>query len=516
MTATAAPGGGTLAAGEVLARYLSTQATELLRGLRDLPAQEAGAVPAAAAVAGAVHGAAFRIADTLGTFGPLLDPEWAERLEGELYWLGTTVLREHVYAARRDRLVTALRRLSGEEDTADLAAGAVDRGRAVDAAARGAAGGGADTGKAAEGSAPASPGAGDPAGTARAAVAVPGARPGSGGGAAPAGGGVPRGGPGDLDRETVTGDAGTAATAAARRPGGALASAARGGPSRDGAGRHASETSPSAGSASGVSASAAGDPSSAGSASRASGSSGSGSGWTAADGGRRTGVATTAVPAAGAPRSVGAARAGALLERRLGLARSRAHSEALDALTSARYHALADAVALLVSDAPFTGAARRPAAALPEHHDDLRRVLAVAVAALPLARAGRPYNAAALARGLAAPRAPAADDRDDAPWRHVHALVRRARHAAEILAACPPGTVPVRTGGPPLPAAGAALDRDREAVEAAAAAAAAAATPRIAPATAYALGVLHADQRHEVEAARFTFGRLWQTRGEQE
>ncbi|NGN70339.1 metal-binding protein, partial [Streptomyces sp. A7024] len=53
------------------------------------------------------------------------------------------------------------------------------------------------------------------------------------------------------------------------------------------------------------------------------------------------------------------------------------------------------------------------------------------------------------------------------------------------------------------------LDRHRDAAEAAAAAAAAAQTPRIAPATAYALGVLHADQRHEVEAARFAFGRLW-------
>ncbi|MYV89510.1 hypothetical protein GT350_04545, partial [Streptomyces sp. SID1034] len=46
--------------------------------------------------------------------------------------------------------------------------------------------------------------------------------------------------------------------------------------------------------------------------------------------------------------------------------------------------------------------------------------------------------------------------------------------------------------------------------EAAAAASAAARTPRIAPATAYALGVLHADQRHEVEAARFAFQRIWQ------
>ncbi|MDV9191526.1 metal-binding protein, partial [Streptomyces sp. SR27] len=48
-----------------------------------------------------------------------------------------------------------------------------------------------------------------------------------------------------------------------------------------------------------------------------------------------------------------------------------------------------------------------------------------------------------------------------------------------------------------------------DAAEAASAAAAAARTPRIAPATAYALGVLHADQRHEVEAARFAFQRAW-------
>ncbi|MYS45844.1 metal-binding protein, partial [Streptomyces sp. SID5998] len=32
------------------------------------------------------------------------------------------------------------------------------------------------------------------------------------------------------------------------------------------------------------------------------------------------------------------------------------------------------------------------------------------------------------------------------------------------------------------------------------------------PATAYALGVLHADQRHEVEAARFAFQQCWQQR----
>ena len=58
--------------------------------------------------------------------------------------------------------------------------------------------------------------------------------------------------------------------------------------------------------------------------------------------------------------------------------------------------------------------------------------------------------------------------------------------------------------------AGQALHRHRDASEAAAAAASAARTPRVAPATAYALGVLHADQRHEVEGARFAFQQCWQ------
>ncbi|MFJ2115622.1 metal-binding protein, partial [Streptomyces sp. NPDC087850] len=53
----------------------------------------------------------------------------------------------------------------------------------------------------------------------------------------------------------------------------------------------------------------------------------------------------------------------------------------------------------------------------------------------------------------------------------------------------------------------------RDAAEAAAAAANAARTPRIAPSTAYALGVLHADQRHEVEAARFAFQQVWRPAG---
>ena len=54
-----------------------------------------------------------------------------------------------------------------------------------------------------------------------------------------------------------------------------------------------------------------------------------------------------------------------------------------------------------------------------------------------------------------------------------------------------------------------ALDRHRDASDAAATASLAARTPRITPATAYVLGVVHADQRLEVEAARYAFGVQW-------
>ncbi|MGW6296574.1 CHAD domain-containing protein, partial [Streptomyces sp. NPDC055058] len=75
----------------------------------------------------------------------------------------------------------------------------------------------------------------------------------------------------------------------------------------------------------------------------------------------------------------------------------------------------------------------------------------------------------------------------------------------------PPGGAAPAAVDAALRAAGEALDRHRDAAVAAAAAAQAARTPRIAPATAYALGVLHADQRHEVEAARYAFQRCWRT-----
>ncbi|WSA97224.1 CHAD domain-containing protein [Streptomyces sp. NBC_01795] len=198
---------------------------------------------------------------------------------------------------------------------------------------------------------------------------------------------------------------------------------------------------------------------------------------------------------------VGAARAGALLDRQLTLSRTRAHSAALQALGSARFHAVADAVAVLASEVPFRDGAKaagdQPAdAVLPQLAEHARKHLAEAVGALPLSRAGAPYNADALARSLAT------EARQDAAWHQVRVLLRLHRYAQEVLGQ-------PADADPRLVPAGAALERHRDAAEAAAAAASAAATPRIAPATAYALGVLHADQRHEVEGARFVFGRLW-------
>ncbi|MFI8816445.1 MULTISPECIES: CHAD domain-containing protein [unclassified Streptomyces] len=181
---------------------------------------------------------------------------------------------------------------------------------------------------------------------------------------------------------------------------------------------------------------------------------------------------------------VGAARAGALLERQLTLARTRAHSAALQALGSSRFHAVADAVALLASEVPLAAGATGPAAeALLESAERAEQRLLGAVAALPPDETAEPYNEA-----------------QDAPWHQARLLLRLHRYAHEVVLGAP---------DPVLAGAGNALDLHRDAAEAAAAAAAAARTPRIAPATAYALGVLHADQRHEVEAARGVFRETW-------
>lgn len=213
----------------------------------------------------------------------------------------------------------------------------------------------------------------------------------------------------------------------------------------------------------------------------------------------------TAAPAAALPApdrgnlTVGAAKAGALLDRRLTLARTRAHSTALQALGSSRFHAVADSIAVLASEVPLTRTALttdlHPLATAAQER------LEAAVTALPLVTAGSPYNAEALVHGLSPDPSP---HPQDAPWHQVRLLLRLHRYAREVLTGGDP-TVEVR-----LLTAGQALDRHRDASEAAADAAAAARTPRIAPATAYALGVLHADQRHEVEAARFAFQQCWQ------
>ncbi|MEV5014245.1 CHAD domain-containing protein [Streptomyces sp. NPDC053782] len=215
--------------------------------------------------------------------------------------------------------------------------------------------------------------------------------------------------------------------------------------------------------------------------------------------------------------TVGAAKAGALLDRQLTLARTRAHSTALQALGSSRFHAVADKVALLASEVPLraTGPLTAPAAATPTDIRPLATAaedrLTDAVAALPLVTAGSPYNAQALVHGLSPDPSP---HPQDAPWHQVRLLLRLHRYALEVLT----GEATGPTAGTDadddcadvrLLAAGEALDRHRDASEAAAAAAQAARTPRIAPATAYALGVLHADQRHEVEAARYAFQHSW-------
>ncbi|MFJ4770426.1 CHAD domain-containing protein [Streptomyces uncialis] len=218
------------------------------------------------------------------------------------------------------------------------------------------------------------------------------------------------------------------------------------------------------------------------------------------DGGRGGAVAPAGALA------LGAAKAGALLERQLNLARTRAHSAALQALGSARFHAVADSVALLASEVPLAGAAAGPPSALGPLAAEAGARLLDAVGALPLLRAGHPYNAEALADGLTTDPAP---QPQDAPWHQVRLLLRLHRYADEVLRSVP-DAVPDGAGeGSRLLSAGHALDRHRDASEAAAAASAAARTPRITPATAYALGVLHADQRHEVEAARYAFQRVW-------
>ncbi|MFE6285541.1 CHAD domain-containing protein [Streptomyces sp. NPDC057877] len=323
--------------GDALAGYLRAQATEFLRALRQHRETGAGGNGSEESVdaARALRRSARRISGSLHTFRPLLDPDWSEGMRPELAWLSGTLALEHACAARLERLLNALHRLSGSPTL--------------------------------------------PAQSTRPAASAP----------------------------------------PAERGGGNL--------------------------------------------------------------------------------TVGAAKAGALLDRQLTLARTRAHSAALQALGSSRFHAVADRVAVLASEVPLTPTATttdlRPLATAAEER------LTDAVTALPLITAGHPYNAAALIHGLSPDPSPHSQD---TPWHQVRLLLRLHRYAREVIEGA---DAPVNVR---LLAAGQALNRHRDASEAATAAASAARTPRIAPATAYALGVLHADQRHEVEAARFAFQQSWQ------
>ncbi|MGN9763140.1 CHAD domain-containing protein [Streptomyces sp. SD31] len=393
--------------GDALAGYLRAQATEFLRALRqhrETGGGDGGAPARAKPRAGdngseqsvdaarALRRSARRISASLHTFRPLLDADWSEAIRPELAWLSGTLAMEHAYAARLERLLLALHRLSG---AAVL---------------------------------PAQPGAvgvqGAGGGSVADAVGVSGADAGNGTAEAAAG-----------SRTNV---------AAGSRAAGAASLPQKAAPGNAGPPTHPAAT-----------------------------------------------------PERGT-LTVGAAKAGALLERQLTLARTRAHSTALQALGSSRFHAVADNIALLASEVPLTPAATtadlRPLAAAAEER------LSDAVTALPLVTAGHPYNAEALIHGLSPDPSP---HPQDAPWHQVRLLLRLHRYAREVLHG--DTRVDVR-----LLTAGQALNRHRDASEAAAAAAQAARTPRIAPATAYALGVLHADQRHEVEAARFAFQQSWQ------
>ncbi|CAL9517823.1 CHAD domain-containing protein [Streptomyces sp. Tu 3180] len=386
---------------DALTGYLRAQATEFLRALRLHRETGAGAAGSEGSVeaARALRRAARRISASLHTFQPVLDPEWSEAMRPELAWVSGTLALEHACAARLERLLLALHRLSG------AATAFPDQGMT---------GGGAAT-------------TGRTAGGANGAAAT-------------------------VPATVADGAPGTAATATEA----VRATAGRGGGTAGAA--RAARTS--------------------------------------------AGAATVASAVDRGNLTVGAAKAGALLDRQLTLARTRAHSTALQALGSSRFHAVADKVAVLASEVPLAPAAS--AADLAPLAAAARERLADAVAALPLLTAGSPYNAEALIHGLSPDPSP---HPQDAPWHQVRLLLRLHRYAREVLQAGAGGEPPADVR---LLAAGEALDRHRDASEAAAAAAQAARTPRIAPATAYALGVLHADQRHEVEAARYAFQRSWQ------
>ncbi|MCA2199200.1 CHAD domain-containing protein [Streptomyces sp. SMS_SU21] len=532
---------------DVLARHLRARSTEFLRALR---LHRGAATPEdSAEAARALRRAARRISAGLYTFRPALDPSWSRALGPELAWVSGTLSQEDACTTRLARLLEALHHLSGPPvPPTPPARPPARRTPAPDGATnptRTSGDGRADSAEDGPRGAPPVRDGDGPAsvtrergltardGDAPAVTDGPSGAPAEGSPKHPSparAGGAPVAGPARAavpaaDGTSSTRDPGAPATRPASRTPGAPAPAPADGAPPDvprsaapatGARPstrtvHATGPLPaSARRAPTVTATVPapgdrrpeGEPGAA--AARRPGDDarlpdrGTGRGPAAVD--ART--ASRARAAGPAPErshlAVGAAKAAALLERQLTLARTRAHSAALQALGSARFHAVADQVAVLASEVPLAGEARhidlRPLA------DAARERLEDAVAALPLLTAGSPYNAEALVHGLSPDPSP---HPQDAPWHQVRLLLRLHRYAQEVLD-------PAAGDDPRLRAAGEALDRHRDAAEAAAAAAQAGRTPRIAPATAYALGVLHAGQRHEVEAARYAFQRAWQ------
>nr|WP_261675251.1 CHAD domain-containing protein [Streptomyces lusitanus] len=545
---------------DVLARHLRARATEFLRALR-LHRDAATPEDSAEAVR-ALGRAARRIGAGLYTFRPALDPSWSRALGPELAWVSGTLSQEDACATRLTRLLEALHHLSGAVDPpASSARPAGRRTPAPDRApapTRTATGGHKGPAEAAPRTAPPVHDRGEPASAARArdlttrdgdapaaaegspklpapapeppttdpAPAPPAAGPAANGTPPhhrwrserigtpgphpprhttrhrPSPHPTPRHGPPVL-RPRSRGS-GHPSRATLRRCAHARRAPAR--PAADGVRSparavRAAGSRPVAARLTPASTVTATVPAPAG---RRPEREPGGAGGRRAEGDLRapghtgSGVRTAGPRRDSPPLAAGAARAAALLERQLTLARTRAHSAALRALGSARFHAVADQVAVLAGEVPLAGEAvhtdLRPLA------DAARERLEDAVAALPLLTAGSPYNAEALVHGLSPDPSP---HPQDAPWHQVRLLLRLHRYAQEVLD-------PAAGDDPRLRAAGEALDRHRDAAEAAAAAAQAGRTPRIAPATAYALGVLHAGQRHEVEAARYAFQRAWQ------
>jgi CHAD domain-containing protein len=204
----------------------------------------------------------------------------------------------------------------------------------------------------------------------------------------------------------------------------------------------------------------------------------------------------------------GAPKARGLIERQLTVSRARARSGALQELGSARFHALADRMTLLTSELPQAADldAALDGSALLGQLFAAYQALCEGVQGLPPARLVGPYNGEAL-RGVTAIPPESGEPADGIGWSRVRVLASRVRYALELCA--PVLGAAATEPSDRLTALSRLLGEARDAADAAETAATAARTPRITPATAYVLGVLHADQRLDVEAAHYTFGRAW-------